>query len=102
MTAAATADQTSQATAEARAAVRARVEAAGTSFYWAMRLLPEARRDAMFAVYVFCREVDDIVDGTAAPEAKHRHLDAWRAEIDAVYAGKPGTVAGRALLLAVA
>jgi phytoene synthase len=101
MTAAATADPASQATAEARAAVRARVEAAGTSFYWAMRLLPEARRDAMFAVYVFCREVDDIVDGTSAPDAKHRHLDAWRIEIDAVYAGTPGTVAGRALLLAV-
>ncbi len=34
-----------------RAAIRARVAAAGTSFYWAMRLLPEARREGMFAIY---------------------------------------------------
>ena len=101
MTAALAEERGSQAVAEARAAVRARVEAAGTSFYWAMRLLPEARRDAMFAVYVFCREVDDIVDGSGTPQAKRRHLGAWRAEIDAVYAGKPATVAGRALLMAV-
>ena len=34
----------------------------GTSFYWAMRLLPAEKREAMFAVYAFCREVDDIAD----------------------------------------
>jgi len=83
---------------EARAAVRARVEAAGTSFYWAMRVLPEARRDAMFAIYAFCREVDDIADGTAAPEAKRRDLDAWRGEVAALFAGRPATAAGRALM----
>ena len=42
--------------------IRHRVEAAGTSFYWAMRLLPRDRRNAMYAVYAFCREVDDIAD----------------------------------------
>lgn len=83
---------------EARAAVRARVEAAGTSFYWAMRVLPEARRDAMFAIYAFCREVDDVADGSAPPEVKRRDLDAWRREIDALFAGRPATTAGRALL----
>ncbi|HKF71074.1 MAG TPA: presqualene diphosphate synthase HpnD [Stellaceae bacterium] len=83
---------------EARAAVRARVEAAGTSFYWAMRVLPEARRDAMFAIYAFCREVDDIADDSASPEAKRRDLDAWRREIDALFSGRPTTTTGRALL----
>ena len=83
---------------EARAAVRARVESAGTSFYWAMRVLPEARRDAMFAIYAFCREVDDIADGTAAPDAKRRELEGWRGEIAALFAGRPATTAGRALL----
>ena len=83
---------------EARAAVRARVEAAGTSFYWAMRVLPEARRDAMFAIYAFCREVDDIADGAASPEVKRRELDAWRREIEALFAGQPATTEGRALL----
>lgn len=84
--------------AEARAAVRARVEAAGTSFYWAMRVLPEARRDAMFAIYAFCREVDDIADSDDPPEAKRRGLDGWRREIDALFAGEPTTTVTRALL----
>jgi phytoene synthase len=46
-----------------RATIRNRVEAAGTSFYWAMRLLPPDRRNGMYAVYAWCREVDDIADG---------------------------------------
>ena len=46
-----------------RETIRHRVEAAGTSFYWAMRLLPQHRRNGMYAVYAFCREVDDIADG---------------------------------------
>ncbi len=46
-----------------RRTIRDRVEAAGTSFYWGMRLLPRRRRDGMYAVYAFCREVDDIADG---------------------------------------
>jgi presqualene diphosphate synthase len=71
-----------------RTAIRARVQSAGTSFYWAMRLLPEARREAMFAVYAFCREVDDIADSTDAPALKRTALAAWRREIDGIYAGR--------------
>ena len=84
--------------AEERAQIRARVEAAGTSFYWAMRLLPEPRRDAMFAIYAFCREVDDIADSDAAPTEKCRALDDWRDEIAALYGGRPASTVGRALL----
>ena len=36
-----------------REAIRQRVEAAGTSFYWAMRLLPQERRQGMYAVYAW-------------------------------------------------
>lgn len=72
-----------------RASIRARVRAAGTSFYWAMRLLPEDRREAMFAIYAFCREVDDIADSDDAPAAKLAALEAWRNEIAAIYAGTP-------------
>lgn len=71
-----------------RERIRQRVEAAGTSFYWAMRLLPNDRRNAMYAVYAFCREVDDIADDTTAPEHKKAALAAWHAEIDALYAGR--------------
>ncbi|HVA12873.1 MAG TPA: presqualene diphosphate synthase HpnD [Stellaceae bacterium] len=72
---------------ELRAGIRERVAAAGTSFYWAMRLLPEARRDAMYAIYAFCREVDDIADSDAPAPAKQAALDRWRREIDAIFAG---------------
>ena len=66
-----------------------RVRAASSSFYWAMRLLPGERRRAIFAVYAFCREVDDIADEPGTVEAKIKALDSWRAEIDAAFAGKP-------------
>jgi len=80
-----------------RARIRQRVEAAGTSFYWAMRLLPKDRRNGMYAVYAFCREVDDIADDTTPPEHKKAALADWRAEIDALYAGHPHQLVTRAL-----
>jgi presqualene diphosphate synthase len=79
-----------------RETIRRRVEAAGTSFYWAMRLLPQERRDGMYAVYAFCREVDDIADDW--PEAKRpAGLAAWHDEIEAIYAGRPRRLIARAL-----
>jgi squalene synthase HpnD len=81
-----------------RETIRRRVEAAGTSFYWAMRLLPEDRRNGMYAVYAFCREVDDIADDLAGPPAaKLAALAEWHAEIDALYAGRPRLLVARAL-----
>jgi phytoene synthase len=81
----------------ADAAIAARVARAGTSFYWAMRILPPARREAMFAVYAFCREVDDIADEPGNLSEKRAALDAWRREIDALYAGRPTHEIARAL-----
>ena len=81
-----------------RQTIRERVEAAGTSFYWAMRLLPEDRRNGMYAVYAFCREVDDIADDDAvAAEQKKAALAAWHDEIEALYAGIPRQLIARAL-----
>jgi phytoene synthase len=74
----------------------------GSSFYWGMRLLPEAKRKAMFAIYAFCREVDDVADGDAPVAAKLEALAAWRREIDALYAGVPGRPTALALLDPVA
>ena len=42
--------------------VEAIVRAAGTSFYRGMRVLPPDRRHAMYAIYAFCRLVDDVAD----------------------------------------
>ena len=81
-----------------RDTIRHRVEAAGTSFYWAMRLLPRDRRNAMYAVYAFCREVDDIADGENPVEQKLAALAGWREEIRALYLGCPRHLIARALL----
>ncbi|RBP12192.1 farnesyl-diphosphate farnesyltransferase [Roseiarcus fermentans] len=63
--------------------------ATGSSFYLAMRILPEQRRKAMYAVYDFCRAVDDIADGSGPSASRMAGLDRWRAEIDGLYAGRP-------------
>jgi presqualene diphosphate synthase len=80
-----------------RETIRHRVEAAGTSFYWAMRLLPQDRRNGMYAVYAFCREVDDIADDDRPVEHKLAALTVWREEIDALYGGRPHLLVARAL-----
>jgi phytoene synthase len=75
--------------AEAKAQVRAVVARSGTSFLWGMRILPPPRREAMYAIYAFCRAVDDIADEPASTEAKLARLDQWRQEIDRLYDGRP-------------
>lgn len=76
------------ATDEAAATALTRAMAAGSSFYWGMKVLPRPRRDAIFAVYAFCREVDDIADEpTRTREQKIAGLAEWRARIDALYGG---------------
>jgi phytoene synthase len=53
-----------------------------------MRVLPRAEREAMYAIYAFCREVDDIADDQQGDRAaRAARLDRWRADIDALYAG---------------
>lgn len=67
----------------------------GSSFYAGMRILPRAERNAMFAIYGFCREVDDIADDqqSARPE-RGDALMRWHADIDALYdGGDPGNAA---------
>lgn len=59
----------------------------GSSFYLAMRILPEAQRDAMYHVYTFCRTIDDIADSDAPRAARIAALEAWRADIDACSVG---------------
>jgi phytoene synthase len=83
---------------EAREHVRHVVAASRTSFLQGMRVLPEPRREAMFAIYAFCREIDDIADEPAPVAEKIARLAEWRREIDRLYSGMPQTLTGRALL----
>jgi squalene synthase HpnD len=64
--------------------------AAGSSFYTAMRILPREQRDAMFEIYSFCRRVDDIADSDGPRSERLAELDAWRAEVNALYEGRVG------------
>jgi presqualene diphosphate synthase len=61
--------------------------ASGSSFYMAMRILPLAQRDAMFAIYGFCRQVDDIADARGPRGERLAKLARWRADITALYRG---------------
>jgi squalene synthase HpnD len=65
--------------------VTEKTRAAGTSFYWAMRLLEPKRRLAMYAIYAFCRDVDDIVDEPGTETDKTRRLDLWAEDIALLY-----------------
>ncbi len=69
--------------------VREVVMRSGSSFIWGMRVLPQARREAMYAIYAFCREVDDIADGPDPVVDKICGLAEWREEIDRLYDGAP-------------
>jgi phytoene synthase len=67
----------------------------GSSFYAGMRVLPKAEREAMFAVYGFCRLVDDIADDQQGdPATRASQMQQWRRDIAALYAGgDPGQAA---------
>jgi phytoene synthase len=60
----------------------------GSSFYLAMRILPQARRQAMYAIYGFCRAVDDIADEGGPSAQRLSDLERWRERIGGIFAGK--------------
>jgi phytoene synthase len=62
--------------------------ASGSSFYAAMRILPRAQREAMFQIYSFCRQVDDIADSDGPRSERLAALQQWRDDIDALYQGQ--------------
>jgi squalene synthase HpnD len=66
----------------------ARPVAAKSSFYLAMRVLEPERRDAMYAIYGFCRAVDDIADEEGDRDARLAALDDWRRDLDELYSGR--------------
>jgi 15-cis-phytoene synthase len=52
-----------------------------SNFYYAFLTLPRARRDALYAVYAFCRTVDDVADLGRDPAAQRAGLDRWRQDV---------------------
>ena len=83
---------------EALSHIRAVVEASGSTFLTAMKMLGEDRRLAMFAIYALCREVDDIADAPAPAAERIGRLKAWRDEVERIYRGDPQFLTPRALV----
>jgi len=74
-----------------------RRKASGSSFYSAMRLMAKPQREAMFAIYAFCRAVDDIADdGVGTRDERRAALDLWRADVRRLC---EGGAPGRAVFL---
>lgn len=73
------------------AAPAASAGASGSTFYWPMLLLPRSKRAAMFAIYAYCRRLDDIADTPGDPVGKRRDLDQWRRDIHGLYVGDAPT-----------
>ena len=76
-------------TLEAAASPSYGTTASGSSFYAAMRILPRQQREAMFQIYSFCRQVDDIADSDGPRGERLAALQRWRDDIDALYRGQP-------------
>ena len=81
--------------------VEAIVRAAGTSFHRGMAILPPPRRQAMYAIYAFCRIVDDIADEDSPFETRKPRLEEWRAHLAALYRGEATDPVTRELLRAI-
>ncbi|OBS10464.1 presqualene diphosphate synthase HpnD [Acidihalobacter prosperus] len=80
---------------------RQKAARSGSSFYYSFLFLGEARRQAIIALYAFCREVDDVVDRGLSPEVARAKLNWWREELDRLYSGSPAHPVTRALAVAV-
>lgn len=61
------------------------------NFYYGMKLTPEPKRSAIYAVYAFMRACDDLADeadARAGADAARAEIDAFRGELDRVLAGE--------------
>lgn len=57
----------------------------GSSFTLSFIFLPKAKREAMTALYAFCREVDDVVDECTDYQVAQTKLDWWKTEIQRLF-----------------
>lgn len=73
----------------------------GSSFYYSFRFLPENQRQAIIALYAFCREVDDTVDDIADKDLAASKLEWWREEIIRTFKGEATHPVGKSLQTAL-
>jgi len=73
----------------------------GSSFYYSFLFLPHERRQAIIALYAFCREVDDVVDECSDTALARVKLAWWRNEIANTFSGNAQHPVTLALLPAI-
>ena len=59
------------------------------SFYLATLLFPAEKRRAIWAIYVWCRRTDELVDGLNGKLATDDTLDQWETRLEKIFAGYP-------------
>ena len=74
---------------EAQEYCTASTKNSGSNFYYSFLFLPRGRREAMYTVYTFCREVDSAVDDSLPGSDPQEELSRWRKEVSAAYGGTP-------------
>lgn len=78
-----------------------KVATSGSNFYYSFLFLPTDQREAITAVYAFCREVDDIVDECQDKAIAEQKILWWSTEVDRIFLGTPQHPVGIALMLAL-
>jgi len=73
----------------------------GSSFYYSFLFLPPQQKQAIMALYAFCREVDDVVDECSDPNVARIKLQWWRSEIPKAFEGTPSHPVVQALQTSV-
>jgi phytoene synthase len=59
------------------------------TFYLGTLLMPRAKRQAIWAIYVWCRRTDELVDGPQSLLTTPETLDRWEQQLEQVFAGHP-------------
>ncbi|MFP6691009.1 MAG: squalene/phytoene synthase family protein, partial [Alphaproteobacteria bacterium] len=72
--------------------------ASGSSFFLPMMVLPRPRREAMLALYAFCRETDDVADEIEDDALSGALIKAWGEEVEALFDGRPSHPVSHALV----
>ncbi len=73
----------------------------GSSFYYSFLFLPDLQRQAIIALYAFCREVDDVVDEITDNDIARKKLEWWRSEITQTFKGEASHPVAKALQTAL-
>ncbi|MBE9038887.1 15-cis-phytoene synthase CrtB [aff. Roholtiella sp. LEGE 12411] len=60
-----------------------------TTFYLSTLLLSEDKRPAIWAIYAWCRRLDELVDGPASAITTPETLDLWEQQLESIFAGHP-------------